>query len=61
MSGRGIIAGEEDRKCQLCGQMKECRPYGPHGEDVCFECGMKDEEAARQRFRAHVLGIKGEA
>jgi hypothetical protein len=31
--------------CTFCGKAAELRPYGPAGELVCFECGMKDGEA----------------
>ena len=56
MSGPGYISAEDDRRCELCGKVAECRPYGPHGEQVCFECGMKNEEAAKRHFSARVLG-----
>lgn len=36
--------------CELCGKFDELRPYGPNGERVCFECGMKDEAAAKRQF-----------
>jgi hypothetical protein len=39
-----------DDKCELCGAVEETRPYGPHGERVCFKCGMKDEPAAIRAF-----------
>ena len=45
-----IIDGTKHAKCQLCGAEKELRPYGPKGESVCFDCGMKDEEAAKRQF-----------
>ncbi len=57
MSGRGFIAPELPQQCDLCGQIAELRPYGPHGEMVCFPCGMKDEPAALRAFAKHVLGI----
>ena len=56
MSGRGYISAEEDSRCELCGKIAETRPYGPKGERVCFECGMKDEQAAKRQFLARVLG-----
>jgi hypothetical protein len=55
MSGKGYISVEEDRRCELCGKIDECRPYGPNGEQVCFDCGMKDEKSAQRRFSRHVL------
>lgn len=41
---------QEDAPCELCGKVAELRPYGPNDENVCFECGMKDEEAAKRKF-----------
>lgn len=56
MSGPGFIAVEEPDKCELCGKFAELRPYGPRGERICFDCGMKDEQTVRRQFRRHVLG-----
>lgn len=46
------------RACFNCGELagtgkRELRPYGPHGQDICFECMMSSptlQEAARVRF-----------
>ncbi len=38
------------QSCDLCGVVAELRPYGPKGEWVCFDCGMKDQEAAKRAF-----------
>jgi hypothetical protein len=43
-------------KCELCKAEKELRPYGPKGEWVCFDCGMKDEAAMQRQFRRVVFG-----
>lgn len=56
MSTLGIIEGEPDGTCELCGKDAETRPYGPNSEEVCFECGMKDKAAADLGFRRFVLG-----
>lgn len=48
-SGRAIMA-QPDGRCDLCGEVKETRPYGPNGENVCFPCGMKDEDAMKRAF-----------
>ncbi|GAA4366771.1 hypothetical protein GCM10023185_38160 [Hymenobacter saemangeumensis] len=47
-----VIIGEpqEDAPCELCGKVAELRPYGPNGENICFECGMKDEETTSRKF-----------
>jgi len=47
-----VIEAENEQQCDLCGKVAELRPYGPNGECVCFECGMKNEEAARRAFRS---------
>ena len=46
-----IIRQSKPQGCDMCGAVKELRPYGPNGEWVCFECGMKDEEAAKRAFQ----------
>jgi hypothetical protein len=51
-----IIEDEPDRRCELCGTVAECRPYGPNGEQVCFDCGMKDEAAANRQMNKHLFG-----
>jgi hypothetical protein len=56
MTQRGIIFAESDQRCELCGEIEECRPYGPKGEQVCFNCGHKDQSAMERGFRRHVLG-----
>ncbi len=56
MSRRGVIESEPHNKCELCGKIDELRPYGLNGENICFECGMKDEETTIRRFRQHLLG-----
>lgn len=56
MSRRGVIQATDPRKCELCGKTAETRPYGPNGEEICFACGMQDEETTSRRFSQHVLG-----
>lgn len=58
MSGQGFIAAEEPLKCELCGAVEETRPYGPNGERVCFNCGMKDEAAMVRGIKAYIFGEK---
>lgn len=45
-----VLKASKPQGCDLCGKVAELRPYGPKGEHVCFECGMKDEEAAKRAF-----------
>lgn len=45
-----IIEAEADDVCQLCGKVDELRPYGPNGERICFDCGMKNPETTKKKF-----------
>lgn len=58
MSGRGVIANELPQVCEMCGSIKECRPYGPNGEEICFDCATTkcDQEQVKQRMIAHIIG-----
>lgn len=56
MSSLGIIAQEHDQVCEMCGKIDECRPYGPNGEQICFECGMKDEETTKKKMAEYIFG-----
>lgn len=47
--GKAIMAQPPGR-CELCGKVDETRPYGPNEEEVCFDCMMKDEPAAKRAF-----------
>lgn len=48
--GNTLIVGEtRPGNCSQCGKHDDLRPYGPAGSLICFDCGMKDEEACRQR------------
>lgn len=61
MSGRGFIAEDPFHEaCQLCGKVDELRPYGPNGEEICFDCGMKDEKTTAKQFKKLVLGEEEE-
>lgn len=58
MSSRGIIQEESPQACQMCGVIAETRPYGPNGEEICFDCGMKDEETTKKKMSEYVFGEK---
>ena len=45
-----IHDGTNKRPCELCGLEVELRPYGPHGEWICFECGLKNEPTTTAKF-----------
>jgi hypothetical protein len=51
-----IIEEEPERRCEFCGKLDECRPYGPHDEQICFECAMKDPETTERQMRKHLYG-----
>ena len=59
--GNAIIADRRDPrafdgKCHMCGNADELRPYGPNHENICFDCGMKDEETTKKQFIAMLHG-----
>ena len=54
-----IIAPEVDGKCELCGAIDETRPYGPSGEEICFDCGMKDKAGTEKQMGKVLFGIEG--
>lgn len=53
-----IIEPKEPAKCDLCGAIAELRPYGPKtGENICFPCGMKNQETTEAKFKRLGYGI----
>jgi hypothetical protein len=49
-----IVTGENAKcgKCELCGHPnQDLRPYGPKGENICFDCGMLDEEGTDKKIK----------
>jgi hypothetical protein len=50
MTEPDILYKEKPQQCDLCGKIAELRPYGPNGECICFECGMKDEKTTKRKF-----------
>jgi hypothetical protein len=40
-----------DGTCAFCATYAELRPFGPNNENICFDCGMKDEPTAARKFR----------
>lgn len=45
-----ILKESKPQQCDICGKIAELRPYGPNGECICFECGMKDEKSTSKKF-----------
>ena len=56
MTHRGVIYEEAPQQCDGCGKIAELRPYGPKGECICYDCGMKDVETTKRRCDAYLLG-----
>lgn len=58
MSGRGFIAEEDPQACEMCGVIDECRPYGPNGEQICYECATTkcDQKQVEARMAHHIFG-----
>jgi hypothetical protein len=44
------IKPEKPQVCELCGKQAETRPYGPNGENICYECGMANLETTEKMF-----------
>lgn len=58
VNGITVISEEKPQQCDLCGKVAELRPYGPKGECICFECGMKDEKTTKKMCGKKLFGIK---
>lgn len=59
MSGRGFIAVEDPQRCEMCGKIDECRPYGPNDEEICFDCAMSTpemEEIVKKKMERYIFG-----
>jgi hypothetical protein len=57
MSGYEFIVREPEKRCELCGTVTECRPYGPNGEQVCFYCAQKDPAAMQRGVNRYIFGM----
>ena len=60
MSGLGVIMEEPAQVCEMCGIIAECRPYGPNDEQICFDCGMKDEATSFKKMEQYIFGELGD-
>ena len=58
MSGLGVIMEEPPQACEMCGAIDECRPYGPNGEQICYECATTkcDPAQVEARMVHHIFG-----
>lgn len=50
VNGVLFIEAEDEAECELCHTVAELRPYGPKGERICFDCGMKHRETTEAAF-----------
>jgi hypothetical protein len=53
------IMAEPDSKCELCGTVSETRPYGPNNEQICYDCGVKNEPITTQKMVEFAGSITG--
>ncbi len=53
-----IVAVEPDAKCELCGKLDKLRPYGPNGERICVDCGMKNQKATKAQFVKLIANVE---
>lgn len=51
-----VICETPNAKCELCGKIDELRPYGPRGENICFDCGQKDAKGTERRMNQILFG-----
>lgn len=51
-----VIKKEPDDICDLCGKKDEVRPYGPNGELICYDCGMKNPEVTERMMNRVLFG-----
>lgn len=60
MSGLGFIAEQLPEVCDMCGNIDECRPYGPNDENICYNCGMEkvDRVVIEQKMAEYIFGEK---
>lgn len=56
INGIPVIYAEDDQRCELCGKVAECRPYGPNGEQICYECGQKDPATTNRQMNKYLFG-----
>ena len=56
--GATVVYAQESQQCDMCGEIKELRPYGPNGETICYECAASTPEmrASTERAMKRILG-----
>jgi hypothetical protein len=58
VGGVPVIVAEPPGKCEQCGKIAETRPYGPNGENICYECGQKDVATTERMMDKVLFGEK---
>jgi len=51
-----IIEEELPQRCESCGIIDECRPYGLNHEEICNECATLDPTLTEIRMKQFYLG-----
>lgn len=55
-----MLEPREPQPCEVCGTIKECRPYGKKVDGkrqwVCFDCGLKDPAEMERAFKERLDG-----
>ena len=50
--GVTVVYAQEPQQCDMCGEIKELRPYGPKGEAICYECATSTPEMRASSAKA---------
>lgn len=50
------IAAEPPGRCEVCGAVRETRPYGRGGQQICHPCAEKDPVETERQMRAFFDG-----
>jgi hypothetical protein len=51
-----IVIEEIPQRCEQCGIIDECRPYGLNHEEICYECAAEDPALTAIRRKEFYLG-----
>lgn len=53
-----VVEKQASQSCEYCGEIKELRPYGKNGANICFKCMMKNEDEAKKQFSKVLDGVE---
>lgn len=51
-----VIEEELPQRCEICGIIDECRPYGLNREEICNECALQDPSLTEIRTKEFYAG-----